>query len=101
MCDDYDDPAHEADMRQLKREQLHADISPEEANAECMWGGHDMDDMHGMDEDEDEDEGQPWETMSNDEFAEYLDEQNRLAGVSPEQYAARMVEILAEVPSYV
>lgn len=32
---EYDDPAHEADMRQLRREQLEADISPEEADAEC------------------------------------------------------------------
>lgn len=36
---EYDDPAHEADMRQLRKEQLEADISVEEANAECGVDG--------------------------------------------------------------
>jgi hypothetical protein len=31
----YDDPAHEHDMEMLRREQLRADISPEEAEEEC------------------------------------------------------------------
>lgn len=31
---DFDDPAHEEDMRILRREQLRGDISPEEANEE-------------------------------------------------------------------
>lgn len=33
--DPYDDPAHEADMARLRREQLMSDISPEEATEEC------------------------------------------------------------------
>jgi hypothetical protein len=33
------DPAHEADMRQLRKEQLAADISPEEAEEECRENG--------------------------------------------------------------
>jgi hypothetical protein len=32
---DYDDPAFDADMRQLRKEQLAADISPEEVAEEC------------------------------------------------------------------
>lgn len=34
---EYDDPAHAADMRELRREQLRADISPEEAEQEAGW----------------------------------------------------------------
>lgn len=34
---DYDDPAHDADMRALRLEQLRADISPEEAEQEAGW----------------------------------------------------------------
>ena len=36
------DLAHEADMERLRREQLRADISPEEAAAECLnWDAGD------------------------------------------------------------
>ncbi|MBP5971031.1 hypothetical protein [Pseudomonas iridis] len=34
---EYDDPAHDADMRALRLEQLRADISPEEAEQEAGW----------------------------------------------------------------
>lgn len=34
---EYDDPAHDADMRALRREQLRADISAEEAEQEAGW----------------------------------------------------------------
>lgn len=34
------DLAHEADMERLRREQLRADISPEEAAAECLDWDH-------------------------------------------------------------
>ena len=34
---DYEDPAHDADMRALRLEQLRADISPEEAEQEAGW----------------------------------------------------------------
>lgn len=35
MSNEYDDPAHDADMEELRREQLRNDISAEEANEEC------------------------------------------------------------------
>jgi hypothetical protein len=34
---EYDDPAHDADMRAYRLEQLRADISPEEAEQEADW----------------------------------------------------------------
>ena len=34
---EYEDPAHDADMRALRLEQLRADISPEEAEQESGW----------------------------------------------------------------
>lgn len=34
---EYEDPAHDADMRALRLEQLRADISPEEAEQEAGW----------------------------------------------------------------
>lgn len=40
---EYDDPAHDADMRALRREQLQADISPEEAEQDVGWSQRDDD----------------------------------------------------------
>lgn len=41
---EYDDPAHDADMRALRLEQLRADISPEEAEEEAgQWSGEEDD----------------------------------------------------------
>lgn len=51
---DYDDPAHDADMRALRREQLEADITPEEAEEECRWLEQDDDSY------EDDYQDKPW-----------------------------------------
>lgn len=42
---DYDDPAHDADLAYERRRQLEADISPEEAQAECGWPADARDDF--------------------------------------------------------
>lgn len=52
MSYNYDDPAHEEDMRQLRREQLHADISPEEAAEECALMDEQNDDFYYEDDDD-------------------------------------------------
>ena len=44
---EYDDPAHDADMRALRLEQLRADISPEEAEQEAGWQALADDDGEG------------------------------------------------------
>lgn len=44
---EYDDPAHDADMRALRLEQLRADISPEEAEQEAGWPALADDDGEG------------------------------------------------------
>lgn len=40
---EYDDPAHDADLRAERLEQLRADISPEEAEQEAGWRATGMD----------------------------------------------------------
>jgi hypothetical protein len=50
VTDHDSDPAHDADMAQLRRKQLRADISPAEAEAELREAGlldrDDVDDRH-------------------------------------------------------